>query len=193
MLSFKFGFLAALVLAASSVSAQTEEDRKWLESVGWDGTVTPLEEIGTVLWNQTYPDPDPEVEFLQKRATYKGIYICRDINWGEPCGYAQQPLNTCISLGADWWRKISSFGPDAGQKCYLYTSNRCKYFCYDGCDPQGNPPGAPDPCCTDNDPAHNPAFGPVRKPGVSTLAGWTDSKGRQWNDQVASWICYNES
>ena len=34
------------------------------------------------------------------------------------CGYAVQPLNTCIMLGDDWKNKISSFGPDPCQVCF---------------------------------------------------------------------------
>ena len=64
--------------------------------------------------------------FLQKR-TPGGVELCTDINWGGTCGYAVQPLNTCIILGDDWKNKISSFGPDPCQVCFgklLYQSTK---------------------------------------------------------------------
>ena len=63
---------------------------------------------------------------LQKR-TPGGVELCTDINWGGTCGYAVQPLNTCIILGDDWKNKISSFGPDPCQVCFgklLYQSTK---------------------------------------------------------------------
>jgi hypothetical protein len=40
---------------------------------------------------------------LQKRAA-GGVYICTDVDWQGTCGYAVQPLNTCIHLDFPWVR-----------------------------------------------------------------------------------------
>ncbi|KAJ7213493.1 hypothetical protein GGX14DRAFT_445308, partial [Mycena pura] len=47
-----------------------------------------------------------------------GVFVCTDINWGGTCGYAVQPLQTCIVLAAPWLNAISSFGPDPGATCW---------------------------------------------------------------------------
>ncbi|KAF3181129.1 hypothetical protein TWF106_008923 [Orbilia oligospora] len=61
---------------------------------------------------------------LLKR-TVGGIYITTDINWQGQTGYKVQPLNTCISLTAPWLYTISSFGPDRGTACVLYSTTHC--------------------------------------------------------------------
>lgn len=53
------------------------------------------------------------------------IFLCDDINWGGNCGYAVQPLYTCINMGTDWNDKISSFGPDSGTTCLLFRNSGC--------------------------------------------------------------------
>lgn len=62
---------------------------------------------------------------LEKR-TVGGVYICTDINWSGTCGYAVQPLNTCIHLDFPWYHTISSFGPDVGTACTWYSDYNCQ-------------------------------------------------------------------
>lgn len=56
-----------------------------------------------------------------------GVFICTDLNWGGKCGYAVQPLDTCINLGSDWKAKISSFGPDLCTRCLAYGYIFCSF------------------------------------------------------------------
>ena len=64
MLQLKSFLLAAVALAGFSF-AQSPEDAEWLESVGWDGTVIPIEEIGTPLYNETWTSTGSEPLELQ--------------------------------------------------------------------------------------------------------------------------------
>lgn len=121
----------------------------------------------------------------------------------------------CVSLGSPWWHQISSWGPDGGQKvrptksgistllgtkklassatdtgvCFafrrdslliLHSGGYCKWWSPDGCDA--------DSCWRYGG---NPSIGPVRAPGISNTGQWQDGNFN-WNDQVGSWICYNE-
>ncbi|KAI0346650.1 hypothetical protein BDW22DRAFT_789809 [Trametopsis cervina] len=110
--------LLALATAAAAVpslpAARDADPSDWKYAVGWDGTILPSEAIGTPA-NATH---------LQKR-TVGGVYICVDINWGGRCGYAVQPLNTCIVLGSDWNKQISSFGPDPCTRCFASSYSNC--------------------------------------------------------------------
>ena len=63
---------------------------------------------------------------LEKR-TVGGIFICSDINWGGTCGYAVQPINTCITLGSDWNNIISSIGPDPGTAVCIFHQYQFHY------------------------------------------------------------------
>ncbi|KAF1982790.1 hypothetical protein K402DRAFT_424352 [Aulographum hederae CBS 113979] len=57
-----------------------------------------------------------------------GIYICRDTNWGGPCFHPNGPWNggpeRCYQLDGS----ASSFGPDPGLTCNLYTDGFCSQF-----------------------------------------------------------------
>ncbi|CAC9889077.1 unnamed protein product [Aureobasidium pullulans] len=61
-------------------------------------------------------------------------------------GYFTLPINTCVDLPANLTKQVTSFGPDAGSRCSLYTGH-----------------------C--NDAA--PYFGGVVKPGVPDLSKTT--------------------
>lgn len=95
-----------LALAAHVASLPTETS---LPAASW--TISP----GT---GEPHSSAEKRDE-LEKRAL-GGVYICTDINWGGTCGYAVQPTYTCIDMGTDWDKKISSFGPDSGTQCVLY-------------------------------------------------------------------------
>ncbi|KAF2100439.1 hypothetical protein NA57DRAFT_54528 [Rhizodiscina lignyota] len=68
----------------------------------------------------------PSANPIEKR-TPGGIYICTDINWSGECGYKVQPLNTCIHLDDPWYHTISSFGPDQGTSCQMYSDKNCNF------------------------------------------------------------------
>ncbi|MCJ1229044.1 hypothetical protein MMC12_005708 [Toensbergia leucococca] len=94
-----------------------------------------------------------------------GVYICADINWGGTCGYAVQPTYTCIDLGSDWDKKISSFGPDESTECVLYNVHGCLP------DYASFPNGQPD----------------IHYPGVA------DMRTISFNDLTSSFRCYPTS
>ncbi|KAJ6606908.1 hypothetical protein B0H10DRAFT_1956710 [Mycena sp. CBHHK59/15] len=104
---------ACVTVLASPV--EVREERDWKYELGWSGVVSPASSFGT---------PNTTDSGLAKR-TVGGIFICVDINWGGTCGYAVQPLNTCITLGSDWNNKISSIGPDPGTAVTLYGNGDC--------------------------------------------------------------------
>ncbi|KAH0611913.1 uncharacterized protein H6S33_009965 [Morchella sextelata] len=90
-------------------------------------TLAALTAFVSLVSSAALPDAIAEAEpgvSLAKR-TVGGIYLCDDINWGGNCGYAVQPLYTCINMGSDWNDKISSFGPDSGTTCLLFRNSGC--------------------------------------------------------------------
>ncbi|KAJ6606927.1 hypothetical protein B0H10DRAFT_576856 [Mycena sp. CBHHK59/15] len=109
--------LSASILA-SSAAVTGRDDSDWKHKVGWSGVVSPASSIGTL--NITTTDTT-----LAKR-NIGGIYICTDINWKGDCGYAVQPVNTCINMGSEWYRKISSLGPDPGTRVQLFGNLNCQ-------------------------------------------------------------------
>lgn len=130
MVSFtKFSLLLSTfaVVAVSAAPSLTERD-DWKYSVGWDGVTLSSDAIGTPIASPNATALDVSVcttlvmyqsiylQLAQKR-TVGGVYICEDIGWGGRCGYAVQAINTCISLGSDWNKQISSFGPDPCTGC----------------------------------------------------------------------------
>lgn len=133
MAFFSKPLLVTLLIFMADIAAATPVDDKtdWKYTVGWDGTILDSAAIGeqvgpsvntTSLKVCSYHHPsylqhnNSHLSQIQKRAV-GGVYICEDINWGGKCGYAVQPLDTCIKLGGDWNRKISSFGPDPCTYC----------------------------------------------------------------------------
>ncbi|EPQ57620.1 hypothetical protein GLOTRDRAFT_92602 [Gloeophyllum trabeum ATCC 11539] len=55
----------------------------------------------------------------------QGAYYCTDINWGGNCQYTPD-YGVCVTFGgSDWNDQVSSFGPDQGLECYLYTDWGC--------------------------------------------------------------------
>lgn len=46
------------------------------------------------------------------------------MNWGGECQSFTNNLRNCTNLG-DWGNQISSFGPDAGAACVIFTDDGC--------------------------------------------------------------------
>lgn len=132
LLSFTYiSVLAALVVATPAASDSATD---WKYSVGWDGTVLDASAVGDAVGPANFTAseaashlevrfPPPVLHYadatpLSQKRTVGGVYICDDVHWGGKCGYAVQPLYTCIKLGSDWNKKISSFGPDPCTFCY---------------------------------------------------------------------------
>ena len=68
----------------------------------------------------SYANPADAERYLRQMsvANVGGVYICDGTDWTGKCGYAVQPLDTCIVLGSDWKKKIASFGPDQCTICH---------------------------------------------------------------------------
>ncbi|KAG2166215.1 hypothetical protein VTO58DRAFT_111443 [Aureobasidium pullulans] len=74
------------------------------------------------------------------------VLACTGANFTGTCQEFTLPINTCVDLPANLTKQVTSFGPDAGSRCSLYTGH-----------------------C--NDAA--PYFGGVVKPGVPDLSKTT--------------------
>lgn len=120
--------LANLGLAAPAATVDERSPNPaaddWKTKVGWDGKVTPLEHIGTIV------DPGkPSPKSLTKR-TLGGVYFCPAYDWqgqaGLGCSYAIWGNNQCINTNPSTYRyTLSAIGPDSGTWCRLYTGENC--------------------------------------------------------------------
>ncbi|KZV80969.1 hypothetical protein EXIGLDRAFT_845081 [Exidia glandulosa HHB12029] len=106
-----------------------------------------------------------------------GVFVATDLNWGGDTLWIPDASNgSCIVLPAPFYQGTSSFGPDKGIACSLWY--------HDDCD------------------SRNPSFGPLRTPGVSTPADWSnatynpnslDNNGiapNSWDKQVTAFNCW---
>lgn len=121
LLSFTYVSVLAALAVATPAAGDSAAD--WKYSVGWDGTVLDASTVGDAVGPANFTVSDA-ASHLEKR-TVGGVYICDDVHWGGKCGYAVQPLYTCIKLGSDWNKKISSFGPDPCTFCYAWDIDNC--------------------------------------------------------------------
>lgn len=158
------GFAAALTSASPSIRAETD----WKYAHGWDGTTLPP--IGTPL-KSSNSSLSPVALSTQ---AVGGVFICTDINWGGTCGYAVQPLNTCIVLGSDWKDKISSFGPDKCTECRAWVTTNCQDLTFPG----GSPTWI--------------GHWDFDYPGDAT-GGLTQAFPPAWNDRIESFSCHQVS
>ncbi|KAM3086170.1 hypothetical protein ACMFMG_000307 [Clarireedia jacksonii] len=69
--------------------------------------------------------PSAVAEFQIVKRNIGGVEICTDQNWSGTCGYAVQPLKTCIVLTSPWYHSITSMGPDDGTVCQLFQNSQC--------------------------------------------------------------------
>ncbi|KAJ7150859.1 hypothetical protein C8R43DRAFT_1127784 [Mycena crocata] len=122
----------ALVPLATTAAAVTPLD--WKLAVGWNETVLPATSFGTPVgaWTPPASKGSPVQNLASTTATPQsaqgkpgGVFICQDLNWKGLCGYAVQPLNECILLVDPWLKTVSSFGPDPGATCFVFSSGNC--------------------------------------------------------------------
>ncbi|KZW01168.1 hypothetical protein EXIGLDRAFT_760932 [Exidia glandulosa HHB12029] len=125
----------------------------------------------------------PFTEYEYWKISHPGVLVTTEINWQGAKRYFPDVLHSsgsgCISILAysDVANKVSSFGPDIGAECWLYTDDGCV----------SGPNSQP--------------FGPIFNPGVSDMTAWTNSMYlnnqtgenalRNFNDKVASFRCIN--
>ncbi|KZW01169.1 hypothetical protein EXIGLDRAFT_718933 [Exidia glandulosa HHB12029] len=123
------------------------------------------------------------------RRSGPGVFMTTDINWQGKTKYFPDVLsygkadNGCISLAfyPDLVDSVSSFGPDKGLSCLLYTTLDCNQE-------------------HEIDTSHY--FGPITWPGVSTTAEWSNPKyltfsdsqaGWNYNDKIISFLCVSSN
>ncbi|KAG8682710.1 hypothetical protein FRC09_016594, partial [Ceratobasidium sp. 395] len=89
----------------------------WKTELGWDGKVTSPAEL----------DPKNTVEATpSKRAMPGGVYYCTDEKFQGNCAYITGfNAGQCVVVGPDFNDKISSFGPDDGMRCTLFSDDNC--------------------------------------------------------------------
>jgi len=107
--------VALALLTGSATAAPSTSD--WKTTLGWDGVVSSPDSIGSPL--------TPGDLTTRAASTVGGIFICDQANWNGTCGFAVQPLKTCIVLGTDWNKKISSIGPDFGTVVVGFNATDC--------------------------------------------------------------------
>ncbi|KAI0703274.1 hypothetical protein C8Q76DRAFT_754412 [Earliella scabrosa] len=110
-------YAAAAVISRADNSTSTSSE-KFVNAVFEEVSERPL----PVSALRTNGDAEMSV------ANVGGVYICDGTDWTGKCGYAVQPLDTCIVLGSDWKKKIASFGPDQCTICHAYASNQCSFY-----------------------------------------------------------------
>jgi len=161
--------MLASLLAAGVIATPTALEVRDIKSThGWDGTVTALEKVaasvgnvkphpkGTVITPKENDTPvastDVEardLENLSKR-TAGCIYVTKDSNFGGGSLYLCIATNGgCTNWNNDWRYSISSFGPDPGTTCQIFTNSNCA----------------------------SGGSVPFGYPGYGNLGGWNDNMG----------------
>ncbi|KAF7344986.1 Short chain dehydrogenase [Mycena venus] len=63
------------------------------------------------------------------------VYICTDSNFGGDCTNYGFTNNVCSNLPSEFQDDISSFGPDKGWSCTMYTDPDCTGAVYSATNP----------------------------------------------------------
>ncbi|KAG8733722.1 hypothetical protein FRC12_018784, partial [Ceratobasidium sp. 428] len=109
----------------------------WKTELGWDGKVTSPAELdpkNTVEATPSVRGPACAAKICwhvltpvwQKRAMPGGVYYCTDEKFQGNCAYITGfNAGQCVVVGPDFNDKISSFGPDDGMRCTLFSDDNC--------------------------------------------------------------------
>ncbi|CAE6446759.1 unnamed protein product [Rhizoctonia solani] len=110
--------LTSVVLCVPSLRLARDED--WKTALGWDGkTTTPAQLDPSNVIKPTPGKPAPA-------AISGGVYFCTDANWKGQCLYvAGFKENQCVNFGVEFNDKVTSFGPDKGLACLLWSDGNC--------------------------------------------------------------------
>ncbi|QRV77814.1 hypothetical protein RhiJN_05829 [Ceratobasidium sp. AG-Ba] len=91
----------------------------WKDQYGWDGKVTTPVELDPK--NAVKPTPGKPAP-----AAIGGVYFCKNANFVTPCVYVSGfNSGQCVGVGSDWNDVVSSFGPDQGLTCTIYSDANC--------------------------------------------------------------------
>ncbi|KAJ6599792.1 hypothetical protein DFH09DRAFT_1503973 [Mycena vulgaris] len=97
------------------------------------------------------------------------VYLCTAAFWSGYCVLITGAFSGgCVNLASDLDNLVSSFGPDAGQDCYMYDAHDCNILL-------------------------GSSIGPIRSPGGADMSQTinTGSEGgaRPFNDVLSSYRC----
>lgn len=68
---------------------------------------------------------------LVARATPGNVYTCTASGFTGTCATQKKTLGTCVNLAAPYAKNITSFGPDPGAVCTVYSATGCTASCGD--------------------------------------------------------------
>ncbi|KAF8448467.1 hypothetical protein BGX38DRAFT_586744 [Terfezia claveryi] len=109
----------------ATIAALALAQLDWKTKLGWDGKITPIEEIGEIV-------SGPEIPKLLAKRTLGGVFMCPGYDWttqpGLGCSYFVFGWNACVRLSDQTYRyTLSSVGPDSGTWCVIYQSTDCSW------------------------------------------------------------------
>ncbi|CAE6375705.1 unnamed protein product [Rhizoctonia solani] len=111
--------VASVALCVPSLWFARGED--WKFAIGWDGKTTTPAQLDPS--NVIKPTPGRPAA----AAVSGGVYFCTDADWKGQCLYvAGFKDNQCVNFGTEFSNKVTSFGPDKGLACLLWSEWDCK-------------------------------------------------------------------
>ncbi|KAL5634235.1 hypothetical protein ACGC1H_006153 [Rhizoctonia solani] len=109
--------LATSVLCAPSLSLRDED---WKTALGWNGQTTTPAQLDPS--NVVRPTPGKPAA----AAISGGVYYCTEADFKGKClfvsGFTE---NQCVNFGNEFNDQVTSFGPDKGLACLLYSDWNC--------------------------------------------------------------------
>ncbi|KAF7324019.1 hypothetical protein MKEN_00624000 [Mycena kentingensis (nom. inval.)] len=60
------------------------------------------------------------------KRTPGNVFACVDANFGPPCALFHGSSGQCVNITPDFNDKISSFGPDPAQDCFIFSDINCQ-------------------------------------------------------------------
>ncbi|KAH8805250.1 hypothetical protein F5884DRAFT_754822 [Xylogone sp. PMI_703] len=81
--------------------------------------------LGSIAFANPVPAAEANPSDSVEKRTVGGVFFCSDAGFQGDCGYAVQPLNTCIPITAPWDTDLSSIGPDEGTGVIIWPVPGC--------------------------------------------------------------------
>ncbi|KAF8599342.1 hypothetical protein BDV93DRAFT_511741 [Ceratobasidium sp. AG-I] len=135
MFAFKLTLFALFTLQfalALPTALVSRED--WKIALGWNGKVTtPVQLDASNATKDTIAVGLPSTSHLpnlicfenQKRDV-NGVFFCTDADFKGRCVYVRGfSSGQCVGVGSDFNDNVSSFGPDQGMTCTIYSDAGC--------------------------------------------------------------------
>ncbi|KZV70954.1 hypothetical protein PENSPDRAFT_752089 [Peniophora sp. CONT] len=106
--------LVAAALPFLLVAAAPSPVEDWKTLLGWDGKVFTVEQI------------ESNAHLDTRAANAGGVFFCTDANFQGNCAYVTGfSSGACVGVGSDFNDDVSSFGPDPGLTCNIYSDAGC--------------------------------------------------------------------